>query len=389
MQLVKSTLKTLPIVFIVAGSLSILFAQNLALVASYSAQPVLEDVLITPTSGQLRPAYFIYPTKVIQATQPYRIIAQWNDISDKFLNQQHSHLVYLGKNNRLSNQSETRITRGTTFRRQETKPILFLADKWHFAAYCTYANERLRFFNAARKPVKDFLFPQDASYLIIPPKAAFDENGKHLVFFLNLAHGMEDRDLPDLFFFLGSGTRLWQYRLPFQQVESLGIANKGQTIIISGKFAGSGDLQTPYQTLLLDVSAKILGSFPFAFRRYDFNADDSFLALADIYSVRLISLLKKAPVFSQTVGAETRVITSCRFVAGDNIAIVTGVAGFKDELKIYNDPEIIIFNSAGQKMAQTRFERDYTIKGELVISASGEQFGLALQDRFLVFQLNN
>ncbi|GEM_PF-1826368 len=389
MQLVKFTIKTLPMVFIVAGGLSLVFAQNLAPISSYPAPPTLEDVLITPSSRELHPAYFLYPTKVIQATPPYRIIAQWNDISDKFLNRQHSHLVYLGKNNRLSNQSETRDTPGTALRRQETKLILFLADKWHFAAYCTYANERLRFFNAASKPVKEFLFPQDASYLTIPPKAAFDKNGKHLVFFLNLAHGMEDNDYPDLFFFLGTGTRLWQYRLPFQQVESLGIANKGQFIIISGSFVSKGDLLTPYQTLLLDSSAKIQGSFPFAFRQYDFNADDSFLALADNYSVRLINLFKKAPVFSQTVGAEARVITSCRFVAGDNIAIITGVAGFKDELKIYNDPEIIIFNSVRQKMAQTRFERDYTIKGELVVSASGEQFGLALQDRFLVFQVNN
>jgi len=184
---------------------------------------------------------------------------------------------------------------------------------------------------------------------------------------------------------LSTGTRFWQSQLPLQATIGIGLARHGRFAIVSGTAINSRRPQPVYQTLLFDSLGNILNSFPVGFRHSDFSRDDKWLLLGNDFNVYLVTLIKKAIYLELSPAGGRRKVTDCGLLTGNRILILTGVESSHQCETIFDDPEIVIYSTAGQILYRQIFESDYTYSGKFTFNDSRDQFGLVLQNRYIVF----
>jgi hypothetical protein len=73
-------------------------------------------------------------------------------------------------------------------------------------------------------------------------------------------------------------------------------------------------------------------------------------------------------------------------VETDSSWVVLGAEKHLDGQRIYDNPEIDIYLTSGDRISHSRFDQDYSYSGKLLSSLSGEQLGFILQNRFGVLQ---
>jgi hypothetical protein len=367
-------------VLLITGLVAIVAsAQTIQSVAKFPAEPVLEKVVLKQVRGQFQPAYFIYSDQVVSLADGKRL--RFN-VLNTYVNRSHTRFVLIKAPHSAikSRPAEQKV--------DWTKmPIYFLPDQWDFAGYCRVTGLKLNFFNPQRQLVREYLIPQPVHYINLPSLGAFDNRGKHFVLYKPLTQLDKRKGVPNLFYFLGSGTCLWQTQLPIEKVRAIGVANQAQLIIVSGQLFQDSIVSDAKTTLILDSTAQIIASFPLVFDNYNFSQDDSYLALADNYSIWLIHLPRKAPRFINTICADNRVITDCRFF-GDYLLVATGLKGYWHDRLIYNDPTLLLFDLEGHKVADLTFPLDYSVEGKLIVDGDSHQFGFIFQDRLEVFHFS-
>jgi len=361
----------------------------------------LRDVMVTRTDPTLRPEFFIFPGKAVTRDQSDIAPLRWQKAGDMLMAPGHSLIgVYtFGAAPAAKDEPQAYDFKVFDTARREIfklsgrllvvteRPFCFLTDSKLALITCSYWGDELRFYDQQGQLLNERRLLQEGTLSLITPKGVFDESGHQFLFNLSRARAEEEKIGPDLFMFSSNGSRIWQYQLPLKSTDAIGLSGSGRIAVVCGSVINRQPPQSLYQTILFDSLGNILNSFPVSFRHYDFDREDNWLLLGGNYTASLVSLIKKSIYLELTPGSGRRVITDCALLAGNLVLVVTGLESSRGGEPLYDDPEILIYSPEGQLLYREIFENDYSYLGKLVINNVRNQFGLTLQNRFLVFEV--
>jgi len=367
----------------------------------WPANQDLRDVLVKCVERQLLPTYFIYSNRAVAVRDPSAILARWLSAKDINLSPgrnlcgvfltgdpptaekepwSYEFIVYDADGKAIFRSAGTLIDIAE-------KPYYFLTDTKKAFIACSYWGEQLLFYDQQGRLLNERHLLQSDERLLINPKGAFDEFGGLFLFNPGRIRTESEADNPDLFMLLSTGARFWQVRLPLKSTDGTGLSRHGRFAVASGTVINQRPPQPVYQTLLFDSLGNILNSFPISFRHCDFSRDDKWLLLSNNFNVYLITLIKKSIYLELNPGSAGRIVTDCACLSANHLIILTGVESSYLGETIYNDPEILIYSTSGQLLFRQIFESDYTYHGQLTFNETRDRFGLALQNRLVVFAI--
>lgn len=374
-------------------------AQTYRIEREWLANDGLHDVLVKRVKQQLIPTYYIYSDRAVAVADNKQVLARWADCADINLSPgrnlcgvfsagepptgrkepwKYSFIVY---------DADGKVIHelGGTLPNIKERPRYYLTDTRKALIACSYWGEQLLFYDRQGILLNERSLIQPENRLMINPKGAFDEFGGLFLFHPGRPRVAGEVDNPDLFMLLSTGTRFWQSQLPLQATIGIGLARHGRFAIVSGTAINSRRPQPVYQTLLFDSLGNILNSFPVGFRHSDFSRDDKWLLLGNDFNVYLVTLIKKAIYLELSPAGGRRKVTDCGLLTRNRILILTGVESSHQGETIFDDPEIVIYSTTGQILYRQIFESDYTYSGKFTFNDSRDQFGLVLQNRYIVF----
>ena len=370
------------------------------LATEYKAVPELRNILVEPDSANLIPGCYIYSHNLKNSDESGKVIVSWDNINNVIVSPDCKYLGLISLLDKPKNPTEKQeftfnafnaigekiCSIKSSFINDDGIPQFVFSESKNVLARVSPFGDHIKFYNNKGKMIREKFLFSGMRHSYRDPKEVFSNDGNY--FLLNITKKIDTSDKlqPDLFMLSSIGEQIWTYQLPLHHAETIGISDHGKYSIVSGPPSLPESPQPEFQTVLLNSEGKLIEIYPFNFKYYDFDDSESWLLLADEYILRLIRLSDGSVYFSKTLGRDRTVISDIAILSNGEIAITVGVESYKDDHVIYNRPEITVYSYEGNILFHRRFDGDYTCYGKILVSKSGSQMGITLQNRFVTFQ---
>jgi len=370
------------------------------LATEYKAIPELRNILVKPDSSNLIPDCYLYSNCLKNADESEKVIVSWDNIKNVVVSPDNKYLGLISLLDKPKNPTERQVLTFTTFNAIGEKiysvkssfinddgiPQFVFSESKNVLAIVSQFGEHIKFYNNRGKMIREKLLSPGIKHSYRNPKGVFSNDGNYFLFNITGINNTSDKSQPDLFMLSSIGEQIWTYQLPVHHAKTIGISDNGKYSIVSGPPSFPESHQPEFQTVLLNNEGKLIEIYPFGFKYYDFDDSKSWLLLADEYILRLIRLSDGSVYFSKALGRDRTVISDIAILSNGEIAVAIGVESYKDDHVIYNHPAVTVYSYDGDILFHYGFDGDYTCYGKILVSKSGSQIGITLQNRFVTFQ---
>ncbi len=379
---------------------SLAAGQVYELATGYKAIPEVRNILVEPDSANLIPGCYIYSHNLKNSDETGKVIVSWDNIKNVVISPDNRYLGLISLLDKPKNPTEMHVFTFTTFNAIGKKiysvkssfinddgiPQFVFSESKNVLAIVSQFGEHIKFYNSRGKMIREKFLSPGIKHSYRNPKGVFSNDGNYFLLNITGINNTSDKSQPDLFMLSSIGEQIWTYQLPLHHAETIGISDHGKYSIVSGPPSFLESPQPEFQTVLLNNEGKLIEIYPFGFKYYDFDDSESWLLLADEYILRLVRLSDGSVYFSKALGYDRTIISDIAILSNREIAVAIGVESYKDDHVIYNYPSITVYSYNGNILFHHGFDGDYTCYGKILVSKSGSQIGITLQNRFVTFQ---
>ncbi len=271
---------------------------------------------------------------------------------------------------------------------EDRHPSFFINDEQQAVVQVSANGDCLIFYDNHGNILREKRFMQNVPHNYEFPEVHFSEGGDRLILLTRKFDTESGRMVPMLYMLSPIGEELWQYQLILDRIDALTISKSGKYVAVSGSTHKPLAFQARFQTFVFDTSNYIRNSVPFRATQLLFDPSETSLIISEKQTVKIIDLATDGIYVLKHVGSGQKEIADFCFLNDSSFAISAGAIKYSEGLQIYDNPEILIYSKSGQLIAQQIFRNEYTYRGKLLPSISGEQIGFTLKNRFIVLQLH-
>ena len=378
---------------------SILRGQGFSVLHEYPSGQGLLNVLVEPDSSQVVPVIFIY-AESFSNIQPGAPSIKLTDLQVLSISQKNQLLGVMAPGKLPANPTEPQKLEFSVYTQADQPrfkiedkvintgklPLFLISDAKHAPIQISPNGNRLKFYDNHGRFLREKRFSQNVPHNYEPPTGLFNDEGNRFIFYTRIFDMENDQMLPVLYMLSLIGEEIWKYQLILNRLDAITISRTGNHVAVSGQTLNPAKPQALYQTIVFDSSGAIRSSFPYRATQIAFNLTETSLLIREEQSFKLIDLDTEGIILLQQPGSGRKIISDIVFLNDTTFAVALGAEKHLDEQRFYDNPEIDIFLTSGDRISHSRFDQDYSYSGKLLSSLSGEQLGFILQNRFVVLQ---
>lgn len=186
---------------------------------------------------------------------------------------------------------------------------------------------------------------------------------------------------PYLFCFSFGGEDILRNPLELITAAEVAISPAGNFVVISQ--------YTPEQqkkSTIINLKGEVVMEIPTLFRHTQFSTNDSLLLLADKKTLFKVDLEKKIYSTSNIISPDEDRIVAKMFLAelDRKILILTAASSFQNGRFEYNEPELMEFNEAGERLWVFRFNNETFITPSIFVK--GNHLGLGFESNYQIYK---
>ena len=378
------------------------FAGTLGVLHEYKTESNLIDVLVSINSTSVVPETYIYTDHFQNSKSPESAIAIYPPQK-----------VVVSKNNKLLGifqaedrpetpgepynfafslySSDTRLLYSLQDKaaRELRQPSYFINDKQQAVVQVSANGDRLKFFDNHGSFLREKQLSQNVPHNYELPEIQFSEACDCMIFLTRMFNSESGKMIPLLYMLSLIGEELWQYQPILDRVEAISVSKSGKYIAISGATYKPLVFQAHYQTFIFDTSGTIRTSVPYRAHYLLFDPNEQNLLLANEQTIRIVNLKNGGVSMIKSLSSGQHEIADICFLNDSSFAVSSGTIKYINGLPVYDNPEIQVICLDGQSTAHYLFKNEYSFRGKLLPSLTGEQIGIALKSRFVVLHFHS
>lgn len=267
------------------------------------------------------------------------------------------------------------------------RPSFFLNEAKKAALQIAPNGDRIKFYDNHGRFLREKKFSRNMPHNYENAQVEFSADGNRLAFFTRIYAMESNRMIPMLSLLSPIGEEIWKAQLILKRLDALKIAASGRSVAVAGLTLQPVGSQTQYHIFVFDSAGVIQNSLPYRAIGLAFDKSENQLLIREEQTVKIVDLHSEGIVLSKKVCGGRREIADMSFLNDSTFILSLGTIKFRDGERIYDNPEIQLFSTAGKQLAKAVFANDYSYNAEIFKSLSGKQTGFCLQNKFVVLQL--
>jgi len=383
--------------FLILPLITSLAGQSLTVTGEYKSAAGLIDVIVVSDTNSIAPQLFVYKDRLTEAHTGKTVVMLTNNqfpavsLNRRLLGiftpekapanrtepRQFEFCAYSSGNQPVFKIHDKYIDAGK-------RPSFFLNEAKKAALQIAPNSDRIKFYDNQGRFLREKKFSRNMPHNYENAQVAFSADGNRLAFFTRIYAMENNRMIPMLYLLSPIGEEIWKAQLILKRIDALKIAASGRSVAVAGLTFQPVASQTQHHIFVFDSAGVIRNSLPYRAIQLTFNDSEDQLLIREEQTVKIVDLHSEGIILSKKIGGGRREIADMSFLNDSTFILSLGTVKFRDGKRIYDNPEVQIFSTAGKQLAKTVFANNYSYNAEIFKSLSGNQIGFCLQNKFVV-----